>query len=82
MLFLQPQRFFEREGIRLIDFEAEIVLLNPAAARVDAKLRVARRDLLDGDQDFHGKSAPSRSVYRLKIRQPLVPPNPNEFDSA
>ncbi len=48
------QRFFERVGVGLVDFEAEIVLLNPAAAGVDAELRVARGDLLDGDQDFHG----------------------------
>ena len=54
VLFLQLQRFFERVSIGLVDLEGKIVLLNPTAAGVDAELRVARGDLLDGDEDFHG----------------------------
>ena len=36
VLFLQAQRFFERESVGLVDFETEIALLNPTAAGVDA----------------------------------------------
>ena len=79
VLFLQLQSLFQGVGIRLIDLETQVVLLNPAAARVDAKLRIANRNLLDGNDNFHEKSQP---VNLLKMRHPLVPPNPNEFESA
>ena len=81
VLLLQLQRLFERVSIRLIDLETEVALLNPAAARIDAKLRIADRNLLDGNDNLHG-SRRYQPVNRLKIRQPLVPPKPNEFESA
>ena len=77
VLFLQLQRLFQRVRIRLVDLEAQIVLLNPAAVRVDAELRIAHRNLLDGDNYFH-----ELQPNLLKMRHPLVPPNPNEFESA
>ena len=55
MLLLQPQRLFQRESIRLIGLETEVVFLNPAAAGIDTKQRIARGDLLYGDQIFMGR---------------------------
>ena len=88
VLFLQLQRLFQRVGVRLVDLVAEIDFLDPFAGGVDAQLRVARGHLLDGTMIFIGiltrSSRPrvSGTRYRLKISAPLVPPKPNEFDSA
>ena len=36
MLFFQEQRLFERIGVRLVDFEAEVLFVDPLAAVIDA----------------------------------------------
>ena len=60
----------------------------------DLQLRVPRRYLFDRYQNLHMyvieaagtkallQAACAYSEYRLKIRQPLVPPKPKLFDSA
>ncbi len=54
VLLLELQACFERVGVRLIDFEAEIVFLNPGAGAVDAERRIPGRSLLDRNNNFHG----------------------------
>ena len=53
VLFLQLQGFFEGIGIGLVDFEAQVVFLDPMPAGVDSQLGVAHGNLLDSDDDFH-----------------------------
>src|SRR5256885_2089521 len=74
MLFTQLQGFFERVGVRFVDLEAEVVFFDPGAGGVDAQRRIAERNLLNRNCDFHQSF--------LKIRQPLVPPKPKELESA
>ena len=57
VLLLELQRLFERVGIRLVHGELDVGLFNPFAGGVDAHLRIALRDLFDGDDDFHLFSA-------------------------
>ncbi len=52
-LLLKLQGFFERVGVGLVDLEAEIGFLNPAAAGVHSQLRVADRYLLYADDYLH-----------------------------
>src|SRR5207248_9407867 len=47
VLLLQLQSGFQRIGVRLVDFEAEVVFLNPGSRAVNAQQRVAGRGLLD-----------------------------------
>ncbi len=84
VLFLQLKALFESVCIGLVDLVREILFVNPLARRGDPQLRIASRNLLDRNHDFHRIVGYSRvySEYRLKIRQPLVPPNPKLFDSA
>ena len=93
MFFLQAKPFFERESVRLVHFMAEIGLVDPGAGLVNPDHRIPSRDLLQTDKDIHGVNTLERtprsrgrfdypSEYRLKIRAPLVPPNPNELVRA
>jgi len=47
------QRFFERIGVRLVHFIAEIAILDPAPIRRDTKLGISNGDFFDGNDDFH-----------------------------
>ena len=53
MLFFQLKRLFESVSIRLVDLEAQIGFLDPSPVRIHAQLRVADRNLLDRDDNFH-----------------------------
>ena len=53
VLLLELQPLFESVSIGLVDFEIEVVLLNPAPAIVDTQLRVARGHLLNSHDDLH-----------------------------
>ncbi len=53
MLLFQLQSRFERVRVRLIDLISQVGLFDPLARARDAQLRIARRDLLDGDDNFH-----------------------------
>src|SRR5204863_8604281 len=75
VLLPEPQRLFERVGVGLVHLVADVGFANPAFLIVQAWLPLARGDLLDADGNFHAS-------YLLKRSAALVPPNPNEFDSA
>ena len=51
MFFFELECFFERIGVWLIDLEAEIGFFDPGGG--SAQLRVAQRDLLQCDNNFH-----------------------------
>ena len=51
MLFLLPQRLFQRVGIRLVDLVGN-VLVNPCTGLVQLQRRVFLRNLLHADQDL------------------------------
>ena len=53
VLLLQPQRFLERVGVRLVQLEAGVLIANPGLRVVDAKLPLPGDDLFDADGDFH-----------------------------
>ncbi len=53
MLFLQAQRLFEREAVRLVRFKSDVGFANPCAAIGDGQGRVFRGNLLDANADFH-----------------------------
>ncbi len=82
MLLFELQPFFKRVRIRLVDFIAEIGFLNPRAGCVHAQHGIARGYLFDTDNNFHLGCSLCYSANRLKMSAPLVPPNPNELDSA
>ena len=58
VLFLQPQSFFKRENVRLVDLEAHVLGVNPGARGVQLEHRFARRNLFEADDDFHGRRSP------------------------
>jgi len=51
------QRLFQRISIRLVQRKLKIGFFNPLTRGVDAKLRIAVRNLFDSDNDFHNESA-------------------------
>ena len=53
VLLLQPQRLFERVGVRLVHLEAGVLLADPGLGVVQARLPLAGGDLFDADGDFH-----------------------------
>ena len=53
VLLLELQGFFEGVGVGLVQRVLQAGFFNPLAGGVDADLRIALRDLLDGDDDFH-----------------------------
>jgi hypothetical protein len=53
MLFLQAQRLFQREAIRLVGFKSDVGFANPRAAIGDGQWRVFGGNLLDANTDFH-----------------------------
>ena len=53
VLFLELQRRFQRVGVRLVDLVSQVGFLDPLARGGDAQLRIARGNLLDGDDDLH-----------------------------
>ena len=53
VFFLQAQRLFQREAVRLVGLEADVGLANPRRVLLDAQRRVLRRHLLDADDTFH-----------------------------
>ena len=62
VLLLQPQRLFERVGVRLVQLEAGVLVADPGLLIVDAQLPLARHDLLDTNSDFHSwRSVAGRS---------------------
>ena len=79
MFFFELQGRLERIGVGLVNFEFEAGFVDPITGGGDAERRVAQRNLLNRDNNFHLMSNDSDF---LKIRQPLVPPKPKELDSA
>src|SRR6185436_7898911 len=75
VLLAQTQALFERIRVRLVHFVADVLLADPRLVVIQTRLPLASGDLLDADGDLH-------SSYFLKMRAPLVPPKPNEFDNA
>ncbi len=57
VFFLELQRRFQGVRVGLVDFVAEIGVLNPAVGRVKTQRRIAGRNLLERNQDFHVGSA-------------------------
>ena len=53
VLLLELQAGFQRVSVRLVDLVAEIGFLDPLARGGDPQLRIARGNLLDGNDDFH-----------------------------
>ena len=53
VLLLELQGFFQGVGVRLVDLVGEIGFLDPLAGGGDAQLRIARGNLLDGNDNFH-----------------------------
>ena len=80
VLFFQLQRLFERVGIGLVDLEAQVVfwIQCPAASTRSCESRTGT--CLMATIIFMSNRMLSYNF--LKIRQPLVPPNPKEFESA
>jgi len=68
VLFLKLQPGLQCVGIGLIDFVSQVGFFDPLALGGDAQLRIARRNLLDGDDDFH-RNVPSEAV---KESWPLI----------
>jgi hypothetical protein len=52
LFFFQAQRFFEREAVRLIRFEADVGFADPRAAFDDGERRILGGNLFDADSDF------------------------------
>jgi hypothetical protein len=52
MLFLLPQGFFQRVGVRLVDLIGD-VFANPGAGVVQLERRIFLRYLLDAHEYFH-----------------------------
>ena len=93
VLFLQAQRLFEREAVRLVHLEADVGFADPRAVFGDAQRRILGGNLLDADGDLHRepqlecavRSAALQRCYRdqrLKSSAALVPPKPNELERA
>ncbi len=61
VLLLQPQRLFERVGVRLVQFEAGVLVTDPGLPLVHAQLPLARDDLFDTDGDLHSFQLPALS---------------------
>jgi hypothetical protein len=59
VLLLEPQRFFQRIGVGLVQLEAGVLVADPGLLIVDAQLPLARHDLFDADGDFHGVTRPT-----------------------
>ena len=55
LLLFQAQPFFECIDVRLVDFKAEVCFLNPGCSLVHAEVGVTSRDLLEANDDFHGR---------------------------
>ncbi len=53
MLLPELERLFEGVGVRLVHGVLQVGFFNPFAGGVDADLRIAFGDLLDGYYDFH-----------------------------
>ena len=53
MLFLEPQRLFERVRVGLVHLEAGVLIADPGASLVETRLPVSRRNLFDADRDAH-----------------------------
>ena len=79
VLLAQAQRLFERVGVGLVHLVADVLLANPRLVVVQARLPLARGHLLDANGNFHDRQPLSNL---LNNSAPLVPPKPNEFDSA
>ena len=82
VLLAQLQGFFESVGVGLVDLEAQVVFVDPGSGGVHAQRRIAEGNLLDRYGDLHVNVFADAHPSFLKIRQPLVPPKPNEFESA
>src|SRR4051812_20822618 len=86
--FFEPERFFERVRVRLVELPARVVIANPRAGLVHPNMPLTRDDLLDADGDLHGvgpwrwANQTQADSYLFSSSVPLVPPNPNEFDIA
>src|SRR6185503_7622284 len=53
VLLLQPQRLFQRVGVRLVQLEAGVLIADPGFLIVDAQLPLARHHLLHTDCYLH-----------------------------
>ena len=52
--FLEPQRFFERIGVRLIHLEAGVAVADPDVRLADTQRPFSGDDLFDAHGDLHG----------------------------
>jgi len=62
VLFLEPQRLFERVGVRLVHLEGQAIVAHPCRALVKADHGVPRHDLLNADKDIHGAEGSAASM--------------------
>ena len=73
VLLLEPQRLFERIGIRLVELEAGVAVANPRAAIGDSQLPLTGDDLLDANRNFHDQSGDfvPRTPLHARLRGPM-----------
>ena len=57
VLFFQAQGFFERVGVGLVGFKADVGFADPGAAFDDGERRIFRGNLFDANADFQDASA-------------------------
>src|SRR5689334_9022914 len=60
VLLAEPQRLFERIGVRLVHLVADVLLADPGLVVVEPGLPLAGGDLFDADGDLHA-GRPTRS---------------------
>src|SRR5439155_27278510 len=70
VLLFEPQRFFERVGIRLVHLVAGVLFANPGFRVVEAWLPLARGNLFDANGYFH--QWPRRSTQRTRRSQRTI----------
>ena len=68
VLLLEPQRLFERVGVRLVHLEAGVLIADPGLRVVEAGLPLAGGDLLDADGNFHAVSVSTSSSAVIGAR--------------
>ena len=82
MLLLELQAGFERVGVRLVDLAGQIGFFDPWPEAAILNWESRAGTCLMATTIFIQPPWPLYSRYRLKIRQPLVPPKPKLLDSA
>ena len=62
VLLLEAQALFEGVGVGLVQLEGGVLVADPGPLVVDARLPVARRDLLEADGNLHGGTLRASAV--------------------